>query len=234
MTTLATPPETVDRSRDRLAGRLTGIGGILLVIWAFATIGIAQNPDSSGRNPAGAIRQWFEQHGVHYVRILAAFEGLGEIFMMLVFAGLIWHVFRLDRRGMLPWVVVLGAIQFCTMADSGYAAFYSFGWSAGMFHGFTVDPNAYEVATGTQFASLAYAQMGLGVALAAAAVIFLRSQIGARWLQYLGIVVGLSGLLLPAMSGFFGYFVVTNILRFCWLLGVSVLALRGRLTDIRS
>jgi len=44
MTTLAAPPETVDRAHDRLAGRVTGIGGILLVIWVFATIGLVAEP----------------------------------------------------------------------------------------------------------------------------------------------------------------------------------------------
>jgi len=83
-------------------------------------------------------------------------------------------------------------IQFCTLADSGYAAFYSFAWSAGMFHGFVVDPNAYQVATETQFASLAYAQM-VSVSPWHSCVGLLRARVGPRWLQYIGIVVGLSG-----------------------------------------
>lgn len=226
MTTLTqAPPES--RHRDQMISRLTGIGGILTVIWVFASILMGRGPsDSSSRSEIG---RFFARHGVHYLRLQAALEGIGEVTMMLLFAGLIWHVFRADRKGMLPWVVALGAVHFVALADSAYSAAYSFAWAAGEFDVFRVDPGAYQVASGTQLAGLAYAQMGLGVAIAAAAYVFLRAGLGPRWLQYAGIVIGLSGLLVPAVSAFIPYFLLTNMLRFLWLAAISVVALRGRL-----
>lgn len=226
MTTIApAPPER--RHRDQLVARLTGIGGILLVIWVFGTILSSHDPSTSSKS---AIARFFARHGVHYLRMEASLEGIGEVAMVLLFAGLIWHVFRADRRGMLPWVVVFAVVHFAALADSAYSAAYSFAWADGQFDGFHVDPGAYQVASGTQLAGLAYAQMSLGVAIAAAAYAFLRAGAGPRWLHYTGIVVGLSGLLLPAMSAFFGYFLVTNLLRFLWLAAISIVALRGRLS----
>lgn len=226
MTTLA-PTPTERRHRDHMISRLTGIGGILTVIWVFGSILSGRDPtDSSSKTE---IARFFARHGVHYLRLQASLEGIGEVTMMLLFAGLIWHVFRADRKGILPWVVALGAVHFVALADSAYSAAYSFAWADGEFDGFQVDPGAYQVASGTQLAGLAHAQMGLGVAIAAAAYVFLRAGLGPRWLQYAGIVIGLSGLLVPAVSAFIPYFLLTNVLRFLWLGAIAVVALRGRL-----